>query len=166
MRNVLWCIPLSVMSLLGCSTAEPPAPPPPAPSFDTTMNVKQLMNWVIDPAADVVWASVGTIMTLEGRKEIAPRTDEEWSAVRNSAAMVVESGNLLMLPGRARNQDDWPMKARAMMEAAREALTAAEVKDTEALFTAGGNIYQTCSDCHAKYLIGEAAAEAKANAEQ
>jgi hypothetical protein len=165
MRKVPWCIPLSVLALFGCGSAEPPAPPPPAPSFDTTMNVKQLMNWVIEPAAKVVWASVGTIATLEGTKEIAPRTDEEWSAVRNSAAMVVESGNLLLLPGRARNQDDWPMKARAMMEAAREALTAAEVKDTEALFAAGGNIYQACSDCHAKYLMGAAAEEAKANAE-
>lgn len=166
MRSAPWCIALSVLSLMGCSPAEPPAPPAPAPSFDTSMNVKQLMTWVVDPAAKVVWASVGTIMTQEGVNEIAPRTDEEWSAVRNNAAMVVESGNLLMLPGRARNQDDWPMKARAMMEAAREALTAAEVKDTEALFTAGGSIYQACSDCHAKYLIGAAVDEAKANAQQ
>ena len=166
MKFTPWFIALSVLSLLGCTSAEPPAPPPPAPSFDTAMDVKKLMNWVIDPSAQVVWAAVGTVMTMEGKKEIAPRTDEEWSAVRNAAAVVVESGNLMMLPGRERNQDDWPLKARALMEAAREALTAAEVKDTEALFTAGGNLYQACSDCHAKYLTGAAAEEAKANASQ
>lgn len=158
MRIAPGCIALSVLSVLGCSSAEPPAAPPPAASFDTTMDMKKLMNWVINPSAYVVWNSVATIMGEEGEKQVAPRTDEEWSAVRNAAAMVIESGNLLMLPGRARNQDDWPMMARAMTEAAREALTAAEVKDTEALFSAGGTLYQACSQCHAKYLMGAAAA--------
>lgn len=160
MKLILWSIPLALVSLCACNSTETPAEAPPAPSFDTTMDVKKLMNWVIDPSVDVVWASVGTIITMEGRQDFAPHTDEEWTAVRNSAAMVFESGNLLMLPGRARNQDDWIQKTHALMDAAREAVTAAEVKDSEALFTAGGDIYQACSDCHAKYLIGEAAAEA------
>ena len=167
MRTILWCIPFSAVGLFGCGSSEPPsAPPPPAPAFDTTTDVKGLMNWVLDPSADVIWGAVGTIISMDGRKDFAPRTDEEWSAVRNAAAMVIESGNLLMLPGRARNQDDWPAKARALMEAGREALTAAEVKDPEALFTAGGNVYQACSQCHAKYLIGAQAAEAAANVDK
>ena len=105
-------------------------------------------------------------MTLEGKQEIAPRTDEDWSAVRNAAAMVVESGNLLLLPARARNQEDWPKKAQALIEAGREALMAAEVKDTEALFTAGGTVYQACAQCNAKYMVGAAAEEARANSAQ
>jgi hypothetical protein len=150
-------VQIGVLALFGCGSPQPPAAPaPPATAtFNNVTDLKQLMNWVIDPAADVVWASVGTIVSAEGKQEIAPRTDDEWTAVRNSAATVAESANLLMLPGRARNQDDWMAKARNLSEAATEALRATEVKDTEALFTAGGNIYQACSDCHAKYLIGE-----------
>jgi hypothetical protein len=160
MRTILWCVPLSVLGLFGCSSAQPPAAPAPpvAPPFNTVTDLKQLMSWVIDPSTDVVWAAVGTIVTTEGRQEIAPRTDDEWTAVRNSAAIVAESGNLLMLPGRARNQDDWMVKARGLIDAASEAVKAAEAKDTEALFTAGGDIYQACTDCHAKYLIGSAEA--------
>lgn len=164
MRTIRWCassgVQMSFLALFGCGSAQPPAAPasapPPVATFGSVTDMKQLMNWVIDPAADVVWASVGTIVNLEGTKEIVPRTDEEWAAVRNSAATVAESANLLMLPGRARNQDDWMTKARGLSDAAAEALRAAEVKDTEALFDAGGTIYQACSDCHAKYLTGEA----------
>ena len=159
MRTILGCIALSALALCGCNSAQPPAAVAPsvAPPFNTVTDLKQLMSWVIDPATDVVWASVGTIVTTEGRQEIAPRTDDEWTAVRNNAAIVAESGNLLMLPGHARNQDDWMVKARGLIDSASEAIKAAEVKDSEALFTAGGDIYQACTNCHAKYLIGEAA---------
>lgn len=154
-----WALFSSALALSGCGVAAPPpaAPAPPATQFDIVTDMKQLMGWVIDPATDVVWASVATIITKDGREEIAPRTDEEWSAVRNSAATVAESANLLMLPGRALNQDDWLLKARALSAAATEAVRAAEAKDPEALFNAGGVIYQACSDCHARYLSGEQA---------
>ena len=39
------------------------------PPFDTTTSVKDLMANVIDPTADEVWESVGTIMTKEGTFE-------------------------------------------------------------------------------------------------
>lgn len=152
-----WALFSSALALCGCGGAEPPpaAPVPPATQFNIVTDMKQLMSWVIDPATDVVWASVATIITKEGRQEIAPRTEEEWSAVRNSAATLAESANLLMLPGRALNQDDWLLKARALSVAATQAVRAAEAKNSEALFDAGGVIYQACSDCHARYLSGE-----------
>lgn len=155
--SVLAAAQMCVLAMSGCDSAPPPAESAAAPAtpFNAILDLKQLMNWVIDPAAGKVWASVGTTVTSEGTKEIAPRTDEDWTAVRNSAATVAESANLLMLPGRARNQDDWMVQAKKLSEAAMEATRAAEVKDTEALFAAGGNIYQACSDCHAKYLNGD-----------
>jgi hypothetical protein len=161
MRTIRLCVlaaaQIGVLALFGCDSSPPPAAPAAAPAtpFNALLDMKQLMNWVIDPATDVVWASVGTIVTSEGKQEIAPRTDEDWTAVRNSAATVAEAANLLMLPGRALNQDDWMARARKLSETAVEAMRAAEVKDTEALFTAGGDIYQACSECHAKYIVGE-----------
>jgi hypothetical protein len=38
------------------------------------------MEWVIDPAADVVWDSVKSISTEAGTKEVSPQTDEQWAA--------------------------------------------------------------------------------------
>ena len=111
MRTILRFILLSMTLLMGCSTAPPgsSAMPPFAPIAST----KQLMEWVIDPAADVVWDSVKTTITEAGTKEIAPSTIEEWEAVRNGAAVLAESGNLLMMDGRARDRDRW-MKSRCL----------------------------------------------------
>lgn len=143
--------------MIGCKSEAPPpaATEPSGPEFHVTADVKQLMNWILDPSADVVWDSVKTIITEEGTKEEAPETDEQWTAVRNSAAVVAEAGNLLLMPQRARDQGDWAKHAHALTKAAQEALAAAEAKDSEALFTAGSDIYLACSACHEQYLIGQ-----------
>lgn len=143
----------------GCSERSPtPAAAPVAASFDTSIDTRQLMSWVIDPSSKVVFGAVATIVTEQGEEQVQPRTDEEWNTIRNHAAMLLESGNLLLLEGRARSsqiQDlqDWNAKARAMSAAARTAIDATDVKDPEALFNASGDIYQTCTDCHEKYLF-------------
>ena len=129
-----------------------------AVSFDTSIDTRQLMNWMIDPSSKVVFGAAATIITEQGEQNVQPRTDEEWNHVRNNAVMVLEAGNLLMLEGRARPssvQDvaDWNAKARAMSTAARTAIEATDVKDPEALFAASGDIYQSCTDCHEKYIF-------------
>jgi hypothetical protein len=109
------------------------------------------MEWVVDPAVDVIWDSVATIYTEAGTREVAPHTDEQWAAVRNSAATVAESGNLLMMEGRARDRTEWMSAARALTVAANRALEAAESRNVKALFTAGEGIYDACSACHLRY---------------
>lgn len=147
MRTILRLIPAGMVLLLGCS----PPPPPATPPFTTTLNMKQLMEWVMDPAADVIWDSVKSIITETGTREIAPHTDAEWDAVRNAAATVMEAGNLLMIEGRAKDNKAWMAAARRLSDAANQAIKAAQAKNTEALFTEGGNIYKACSACHAQY---------------
>lgn len=70
MRIFAWLLPLAV---LGASACTGPPPPP----FQTTANMKDLMLNVIDPAADGLWDSVGTISTIEGVFEKFPATDDE-----------------------------------------------------------------------------------------
>lgn len=53
-----------------------PQPPP----FKPLVDVKALMNSVVDPQADVIWGSVATIITAAGTEERQPHTDEEWAA--------------------------------------------------------------------------------------
>ena len=149
MRFFLRLIPVSLAMLVGCSP--PPPPPPPAPPYNTTLALKQVMEWVLDPAADVIWDSVKSIITEKGTQEIAPKTEAEWDAVRNAAATLVEAGNLLMQQGRAKDQKEWMAAARRLSDASGEALKAAQAKNTVALFDEGGNIYKTCASCHARY---------------
>lgn len=128
---------------LGCS-----APPEP---YKPIAGVKLLMVSVVDPAADVVWDSVGTIVTLEETQEIRPQSDEEWAAVRNSAVVLAESGNLLMMERRAMDTGDWRRWSLALVDAGEAALKAAEAKDAEAVFAVGEQVYMACLGCHEKY---------------
>ncbi|MEN8161526.1 MAG: hypothetical protein ABFS41_15765 [Myxococcota bacterium] len=123
------------------------------------MSVRDTMNWILLPAADVLWDSAGTIITADGSTELAPTTDEGWEAVRRNAALVAESGNLLMIPGRAEGPD-WVAYARSLHASGRLAMAAAEARDADALFDAGGAVYQACVACHTHYWVrgGEASA--------
>ena len=108
---------------------------------------------VLDPAADGVWESVGTIITLEGTFEKFPATDDEWAGVRGYAIQLAESGNLLMLPARSNGSAEWITDARALIEASGRALKAIDAKDKDALFTIGGDIYDVCTSCHSKFIV-------------
>ena len=110
------------------------------------------MEWILDPAADVIWDSAGFIITADGETDLRPTTDEGWERVRNSAAVVAETGNLLMMPGRS-SGPDWVAYAQGLTEAGVVAMAAAEARDAEALFDAGGQVYQACRACHEQYMV-------------
>lgn len=142
-RRVRLPVAALILLLSGCA----PDPPP----FEEVADLKQLMNSVIDPAAEIYWDAVGTIIDLNGTEEIAPSTDEEWQAVRNAAIVIAESGNLLMMEGRRQGGVEWIALSRALIEVGRAALEAAEAEDTAAVFDAGAEVYYACSRCHATY---------------
>ena len=151
-------VPLCAMLLAGGNSSTPPPAAEPgaaaAPPFHTALTTKQLMSWIIDPNATAVWNSVGTVTTDKGTEERHPRTDDEWATYRNAAATLIESGNLLMLDGRAEDKDQWMATSRGMADAAAAVLEAVEAKDVEAYFNAGGALYEACTACHSKYLVG------------
>lgn len=121
------------------------------PPFQTTVNMHDLMNNVLDPAADEIWESVGTVITAEGTFEKAPSTDDEWAGLKGSAMRLAEAGNLLLLPARSGGNPDWINYSLAMIEQSNRALKAAEAKDKDAIFTIGGDIYDACTNCHKQF---------------
>ena len=125
------------------------APPPP---FKPVADTKLLMQSVVDPNADVIWEAVKTIITARGTEEVRPRSDAEWTAVRNSAIALAESGNLLMMAPRAKDAGDWMRLSQELIDTSQSAMRAAESKDADRLFTVGGDIYDACSHCHQKYM--------------
>ena len=125
-----------------------PEPPPFKPLADN----KLLMQAIVDPNADLVWDAVKTIDTKDGTEEIRPRNEEEWTAVRNAAITLAESGNLLMMVPRAKDGGEWMKLAQRMIDTSEAAIQAAEAKNAERLFTVGGDIYESCSACHQKYM--------------
>ena len=111
------------------------------------------MEWILDPAADAVWDSAGYIGTAEGEIDLSPKTDQAWDRVRNGAAIVAESGNLLLMPGRSVGAN-WDAYAQQLTASGEKAMVAAETRNPDALFDAGGLIYQACRGCHSEYMTG------------
>ena len=148
MRTVGWLLPLVLLS--SCSS---PDRAPELPPFQTTANMKDLMLNVIDPAADTLWESVGTVIDETGTHEKFPETQDDWDGVRAGAIQLAEAGNLLLIPARSGNSPEWIAQARAMTDAANRAVKIIEAKDKDALFTVGGDIYDVCTNCHKQFAI-------------
>jgi len=135
---------IALFALCGCEQAAAPAP------FTAVTDVKELMGWILDPSADVVWGAAGTISTLEGVEDLAPTTQEGWDAVRNAGAVLAEGGNVLMLPHHSRGED-WNEIAKGLTSTAVLLIEAAQAEDDDAIFKYGGQLYNTCVACHQLY---------------
>jgi len=139
---------LLVGVLSGCGEA-PPEPPPFKPMATTV----ELMHAIVDPAADVLWGSVGSIVTAEATEDFFPRTEEEWIAVENAAFVLMESGNLLMIGDRAQDTGEWMTMSRGLVDAGKLALDAARSRNPDQIFMIGGEVYAACDGCHQRYWV-------------
>ena len=145
---------LAALLMAGCGQEAPP-PPATAPVGD----MKQTMDWVLDPAADTIWGSAGFVITVDGETDLAPRSDEDWARVKHAAWVIAESGNLLMMPGLDRDEADWREFSRALTDMGEQAIRIADEQDVEALFEIGGHLYNVCVACHQVYARPEGSQE-------
>ena len=155
----------------GCSK-----PRPPEPELLKTATIKDLMDSMLDPSADVLFESIVQIADEKGIREKAPQTDEEWKEVRRHAVILQEAPNLLTMPGRRVAQPgekaEYPevelepeqiqklvegdrasfvRRARRLQDAAAVAVQAIDAKDKDALFRALDSIDKACENCHLHY---------------
>ena len=113
-----------------------------APTFHPVGTVRQVMLGIVKPTSDVIFKF----------QFDPPKTDEDWATLQNSALNLAEAGNLLLLPGRAKDKGEWTKHATALVETGSQAFKAANAKDAKALEEIGNKIDETCEACHAKYL--------------
>ncbi len=163
----------------GSCQSQQPAPAAPAadqPPYTTTATVKDIMLHIVDPAGDLVWDSVATVIDKGGLHETMPKTDEEWFKVRSGLIMLIEGSNLLMMPGRkvarpgeksdtpgvelepsemdeliAKDRTAWYQRAKALHDVAQSVLEVVEKKDAQKLFDVGEDIDRACENCHRQY---------------
>jgi hypothetical protein len=128
----------------------------PNPQYTVVTDVHHTMELIIDPAAEIIWGSAGSIITGDGEHDLAPSSAAAWTEVEAAAAILAESGNLLMMPGRSAGAH-WNTFSSALTAAGQLATLAAQEQDGDALFDAGGQIYQACLGCHNQYLIEDGA---------
>ncbi len=131
----------------------PPAAAVAAASYHPIVSVKELMNEVLEPAADAYWNAVGSTTDGKGTTEFAPKTDSAWILLRNHGTMIAEAGNLLMMERPAKNAADWMGFSRTLITAGTRARDAAIAHDKTRVFDVGAEVYDACVNCHTKYMV-------------
>jgi hypothetical protein len=107
-------------------------------------SMSDLMVKIIYPTSDALFY-------VESR---TPTTDAEWNALEGQALMLAESANLLMMPGRARDQKQWMADAKLMLDAGALAVKAAKTKNVEAVSELSDQLLESCTSCHKHYRPG------------
>jgi hypothetical protein len=155
MRRLL-ILAAAAAALAACSPQKPAAPKAQATpvKYNTDIPMNEIMGDIIDPAAWTYWRASGTEVTAKGERDLSPTKDDDWIPVENAAGVLVEAGNLLQLPGRARPPEaEWNRYAQQLTERAMAARVAAEKHDKKGVFDEGGRVYEVCTACHEKYVI-------------
>ena len=115
--------------------------------------MQQMMANEVQPTADIYWGAVGSASELvDGLpvfREWKPETDAEWQAVAASAAKLRTLAETMGSPAYAEGRaEGWTDFTDGLIEAATRAEQAAQTKDADAVFEAGGTLYAVCSACH------------------
>ena len=96
----------------------------------------------------VIYPTSDAVFYIDTR---TPTSDAEWGELQSKTLMLAESANLLMMPGRARDNDRWMTDAKLMFDAGQAAFRAARAKNLQALQDLNDQLYQSCVQCHQHY---------------
>ena len=166
--------------MAACSSSKPAPTASGEPAFRLTGTIKEIMDSVVDPNADVLWDSVSTTISREGTVENKPRTDEDWARIRRSAVTLVEATNLLVIEGRKIAPDghksefpgielepeemqklvdadraSWVRYAHGLHDKAMVLLKAIDDKSVQGLMDGGEGLDEACENCHKHYWYPE-----------
>ena len=114
------------------------------PSFQPVANVDQLMLDMIYPTSDRIFYVERDV----------PKNNQEWGALRVTALTLAESGNLLMIAPRARDQGNWIKYSKMMVDAGTAAYQAAQAKDLDGILAVNEALSTACIACHQDYRPG------------
>jgi hypothetical protein len=110
-------------------------------SFQPVGSMGELMIRIIYPTSDALFYI----------ERDPPKTDAQWNLIRNQALMLAESGNLMLLPNRLRDQGDWVKETKVMIDLATQAYRAAQAKNMDGILAVNDQLVQSCVVCHAQY---------------
>jgi hypothetical protein len=177
-KRSLVLVVCAALGAASCQTRQPEAATTAVaqPPYTTTATVKDIMLHIIDPAGDMVWDSVSTVIDKGGLHETVPKTDEDWNKVRNGVITLIEASNLLMIPGRAmarpgeksvapgvelepaemevlvnKDRAGWNQRAKALHDISVKVLEVVDARDTQKLFDIGEDLDGACENCHRQF---------------
>ncbi len=113
-------------------------------TFQPVGNMQQLMTDIIYPTSDALFYV----------DRDPPKNQKEWNDLRTQALMLAESGNLLMMEGRARDQKNWILESKMLIDLGAKAYQAAQNKDLDGIRALNDPLNAACVTCHQQYRPG------------
>src|SRR5579862_1031283 len=113
-------------------------------AFHPVGNMSQLMIDIIYPTSDAIFYV----------DRDPPKTQRDWNTLRAQALMLAESGNLLMIEGRARDQENWIKDSQLMADLGAKAYKAAQAKDLDGIRALNDSLSDVCIQCYQQYRPG------------
>lgn len=131
----------------------------------TDVDLRHVMRGILFPSSNVVFAAQEDMSTWKPAAD--PSTSPNpltstyggWAAVENASLALVESANLLLIPGRLCSSGkpapvqraDWIKFVQRLRDAGTTSFKAAQSKNQDAIVEATGALADACSACHEVY---------------
>jgi hypothetical protein len=136
-------------ALIGCAIvlatrALAQAPAPITGTFQPVGTMSQLMIDIIYPTSDALFYV----------DRDPPKTQQQWNVLRSQALTLAESGNLLLMDGRARDQGNWVIESKMLIDLGTKAYKAAQAKDLDGIRALNDPLNAACVTCHYQYRPG------------
>jgi cytochrome c556 len=129
---------VGLLLIAGTALAQAPT------TFQPVGNMRQLMIDIIYPTSDAIF--------YVDRER--PKSSQDWAVLRTQALTLAESGNLLMMEGRARDQKNWILESKMLVDIGGKAYKAAQAKDVEGIRALNDSLNAACVVCHYQYRPG------------
>jgi cytochrome c556 len=113
-------------------------------TFQPAGTMRQLMIDIIYPTSDAIFYV----------DRDTPKNAHDWEVLRTDALTLAESGNLLMMDGRARDQKNWIMESKMLIDIGTKAYKAAQAKDIDGIRALNDSLNAACVVCHYQYRPG------------
>jgi hypothetical protein len=128
-----------------------PANPAPAKPATTSSAIGQVpVGGIMDLMSAMIIPASESLFTANDNPT---KSDADWQTLERNALILAESGNLLMISGRAKDRGEWMKLSRNLVNAATAAYKAAKSKDLAKLGDIGDDqIYPICDSCHKAYI--------------
>lgn len=176
---ILLTILFATLGLAACQNSDSAAATPtPDSQMRPSAGIQDIMKYMIDPAADFIWASTSITFTDTGMKQEQPETDAEWDAVTRQALILAEAANLIQMEGRhvvkaggvledegtpgnltaaeaeqaiKDNRAAFNAYALALHDAGMALVQATKDRDAQALVEQGDTLDEVCESCHLEF---------------
>jgi hypothetical protein len=125
--------------------------PTDATPYYTALPLKQFMSDVMSHAAGEVWKRQGYISDAKGLRSLFPKNAEEWKEAENASLLLAETTNVLLIPGRRVDDQQWIAGVAAVRDNALKLAASARKRDENAFMQAGSELNDACYSCHKRY---------------